>query len=158
MPGAVDGVQFTTLTIDVPVYLNYLLARFLGRGGRVVRAAIQHISQAAEGAFNPGPNYAPNRRPHAVIVCAGLGARALGGVEDLDVYPIRGQTVLVRAPWVRFGRTLSGSGDDAVWTYVIPRRSGDVSGVQCLYFISGKGDAICGHSLCMAKEGMAEAW
>lgn len=62
-----------------------------------------------------------------MIVCAGLGARTLGGVEDENVYPIRGQTVLVRAPWIRFGRTMSGNGEEAVWTYIIPRRSGDVS-------------------------------
>lgn len=62
------------------------------------------------------------------MVCAGLGARTLGGVEDKDVYPLRGQTVLLRAPWVRFGRSftgVSGEGKD-VWTYIIPRRSGDV--------------------------------
>jgi hypothetical protein len=41
------------------------------------------------------------------------------------VYPIRGQVVLIRAPWVRFGRTKSET--DGTWTYIIPRRSGDVS-------------------------------
>ena len=140
MPGAVEGVQFTTVTIDVPVYLNYLLARFLGRGGRVVRAAIQHISQAIEGAFAPSAGPHANRSPAAVIVCAGLGARTLGGVEDKDVYPIRGQTVLVRAPWVRFGRTMSGNGEDSVWTYIIPRRSGDVSVTISIHLALGKRD------------------
>lgn len=110
-------MSFTTLTIDMPVYLNYLLSRFLSRGGSIHRAAIQHISQAAEGAFC--------RAPDALVVCAGLSARTLGGVEDKDMYPIRGQTVLLRAPWVRFGRTQSSL--DGLWTYIIPRRSGDVS-------------------------------
>jgi len=40
------------------------------------------------------------------------------------VYPIRGQTVLVRAPWVKFGRTVSSP--SGLWTYIIPRKSGDV--------------------------------
>lgn len=83
------------------------------------RASIQHIAQVAEGAYTEG------KRPDAVVVCAGIGARFLGGVEDKDVYPIRGQTVLLDAPQVRFGRTMSSL--DGLWTYIIPRRSGDVS-------------------------------
>ncbi|TFK67136.1 D-amino-acid oxidase [Pluteus cervinus] len=131
---AVYGLSFDTITIDVPVYLNYLLSRFLGRGGSIVRGSIQHISQIVENgarAFTQLPAYPrvddrqqQQRRPDAIIVCAGIGARFLGGVEDKSVYPLRGQTVLLRSPWVRFGRTLCGS--DGVWTYVIPRRSGDV--------------------------------
>ena len=82
------------------------------------RASVQHIAQVAEGA------YTDNVKPDAVVICAGIGARFLGGVEDKDVYPIRGQTVLLRAPWIKFGRTQSSL--DGLWTYIIPRRSGDV--------------------------------
>ena len=64
-------------------------------------------------------------KPEAVVVCLGLGARFLGGVEDENVYPVRGQTVLVRAPWVRFGRTETNLAVGRV-TYIIPRSSGDV--------------------------------
>jgi hypothetical protein len=60
-----------------------------------------------------------------VVVCVGLGARFLGGVEDKDVYPIRGQTVLLRAPWIRFGRSVSNS-KEGISTYIIPRPGGDV--------------------------------
>jgi hypothetical protein len=107
---------FTTISIDTPAYLPYLLARFLAKGGSIIRSSLQHISQVLEGAHTPF-------KPDALVVCAGIGARFLGGVEDKDVYPIRGQTVLIRAPWVKFGRTLNGK--DEV-TYIIPRRSGDV--------------------------------
>ncbi|KAH8110280.1 D-aspartate oxidase [Phellopilus nigrolimitatus] len=117
-PGSVSGVAFTTLTIDTPVYLKYLLTRFRSQGGRTQRAAVHHISQLAEGA------YSDKLRPAAIIVCTGIGSRALGGVEDKDVYPIRGQTVVLHAPWIRFGRTQSSK--DGLWTYIIPRRSGDV--------------------------------
>ncbi|KZV88380.1 D-amino-acid oxidase [Exidia glandulosa HHB12029] len=117
IPGAEDGVHFTTVTIDIPTYLPYLLSKFLGNGGKIVRARIQHIDQVIAGAFSV--------KPEALFVCAGLGARFLGGVEDKKVFPIRGQTVLVRAPWVKFGRTLS-SLKTGLWTYIIPRRSGDV--------------------------------
>ncbi|KAF8750301.1 FAD dependent oxidoreductase [Rhizoctonia solani] len=115
--GADSGAAFNTITIDTPVYLPYLLSTFLGKGGGVVRAKIMHVSQVAQGAFT-------STKPDAIVVCAGIGARNLGGVEDKDVYPVRGQVVLIRAPWVKFGRTKSESDD--TWTYVIPRRSGDV--------------------------------
>lgn len=115
--GAVLGTSFTTVSIDTPAYLPYLLARFLAKGGSIIRSSLQHISQVLEGALTPF-------KPDGLVVCAGIGARFLGGVEDKDVYPIRGQTVLIRAPWVKFGRNMIGT--DEV-TYIIPRRSGDVS-------------------------------
>ncbi|GLB39080.1 putative FAD dependent oxidoreductase [Lyophyllum shimeji] len=122
---AVHGAAFKTVTIDTPVYLTYLMSRFLAGGGAVVRGSVQHIAQLVEsGAHAINPDEADPASPDAIVVCAGLGARALGGVEDKDVYPIRGQTVLLRAPWIRFGRTLSTV--KGTWTYVIPRRSGDV--------------------------------
>ncbi|KAF9486248.1 D-amino-acid oxidase [Pholiota conissans] len=125
LPGCISGATFTTVTIDVPIYLNYLLMRFCAQGGRVLRGSIQHINQLLEGGTRlfPGGG-AHDPLPEAVIVCIGLGARFLGGIEDKKMYPIRGQTVLIRAPWVRFGRTETlGVGAS---TYIIPRRSSDV--------------------------------
>ncbi|GAB1527844.1 hypothetical protein RhiTH_011032 [Rhizoctonia solani] len=78
-------VEFETLTIDTGVYLPYLLSTFLGKGGRIVRNRVGHISQVAQGAFTPF-------KPDAIVVCVGLGARTLGGVEDSNVYPVRGQS------------------------------------------------------------------
>lgn len=97
---------------------------------------MQHVQQLAEGGahvFTPGR--AGKVPMDAIVVCAGLGARTLGGVEDKDVFPVRGQVVMLRAPWVRFGRTAS-HGAKGLWTYVIPRRSGDVRefGAQCNHF------------------------
>jgi hypothetical protein len=48
-PETQSGIKFSTITIDTPVYLNWLLARFLAAGGRIVRSAVQHIAQLAEG-------------------------------------------------------------------------------------------------------------
>lgn len=92
-----------------------------------MRDTVQHISQVFEGAILPSGSDGKVSEVDAVIVCAGIGARFLGGVEDKAVYPIRGQTVLLRAPWVRFGRTLIDT--DGLRTYVIPRKSGDVRGM-----------------------------
>ncbi|KAJ7143344.1 D-amino-acid oxidase [Mycena crocata] len=123
-PDIAEGISFATLTIDSPVYLNYLLSRFLAAGGSIVRGAVQHIAQVIEGGAGIFNGRKIVSSPSAVVVCVGLGARTLGGVEDKDMYPIRGQTVLLRAPWVRFGRAISSKG--GLWTYIIPRRSGDV--------------------------------
>ncbi|KAG6815802.1 hypothetical protein H0H87_011200 [Tephrocybe sp. NHM501043] len=121
--GAAVGVTFETVTIDTPRYLPYLAERFISAGGVLVRASVQHIDQVIEGGadvFAGAPNPTP---PDAVVVCTGLGTRFLGGIEDKNMYPIRGQTVLLRAPWIDFGRTI---GDPDYWTYTIPRKSGDV--------------------------------
>lgn len=125
IPGAKSGVSFTTVTIDVPIYLNYLFSRFVANGGKLIRGSVQHINQIIEGGASLFAGGTGSKPPDAVVVCVGLGARFLGGVEDKDVYPIRGQTVIVRAPWVRFGRTISLDDKGAV-TYIIPRRSSDV--------------------------------
>ncbi|KAH8102276.1 D-amino-acid oxidase [Cristinia sonorae] len=125
--GAKTGASFTTLTIDTPVYCNYLVSRFLARGGTIVRAPVQHVSQIAEGGAHVFTFSRAGKGPRvdAIVACPGLGARTLGGVEDKDVFPTRGQVVMLRAPWINFGRTASHL-KDGLWTYVIPRRSGDV--------------------------------
>ncbi|KZS91403.1 FAD-linked reductase, partial [Sistotremastrum niveocremeum HHB9708] len=115
--GIVDGVEFETVTIDVPAYLLYLYTTFLGKGGKVHRASLQHISQIVTGGFGTS-------EPDLIVICAGIGARSLGGVEDKDMFPVRGQTVLIRAPWIKVGVGYAPKKGD--WTYIIPRRSGDV--------------------------------
>jgi glycine/D-amino acid oxidase-like deaminating enzyme len=115
-PDAKSGVKFKTLTIETPTYLPYLQSVFLSKGGKIYRATIQHINQVLEGVFSA--------RPDAFIVCAGLGARSLGGIEDQGMYPGRGQVVTIQAPWVKNGRTMRH--EDGSATYSIPRRSGEV--------------------------------
>ena len=86
---------------------------------------MQHINEIIEGGTRlfSGGDDVDHIIPDAVVVAVGLGARFLGGVEDKAMYPIRGQTVLLRAPWVKFGKMeIYKSG----LTYIIPRRSGDV--------------------------------
>ncbi|KAG6808549.1 hypothetical protein H0H92_003759 [Tricholoma furcatifolium] len=122
-PGVALGSTFETLTIDTPRYLVYLANRFTAAGGVIVRASVQHINQVLEGGAGIFTGATAPTSPAAVLVCTGLGTRFLGGIEDKNMYPIRGQTVLVRAPWIDFGRTV---GDSHHWTYIIPRRSGDV--------------------------------
>jgi glycine/D-amino acid oxidase-like deaminating enzyme len=100
---------------------------FLAQGGKLIRGTVQHISQIVEGgtdAFD-SRQFSVAKQPDAIIVCTGIGSRSLGGIEDSDVFPQRGQTVIIRAPWIKEGRTISDANDTS-WTYIIPRRSGDV--------------------------------
>ncbi|KAG9311669.1 hypothetical protein JVU11DRAFT_7904 [Chiua virens] len=108
------GYTFTTFTLNTPAYVNWLLARFLAGGGSTKRMSLQHISQVLDGITNPA----------AIVACPGIGARFLGGIEDKDVYPVRGQTAFLRAPWIKYGRTLSGA--DGSYIYMMPRCTGDV--------------------------------
>ncbi|KAF9486250.1 D-amino-acid oxidase [Pholiota conissans] len=127
VPNSVAGITFDSVNTDVPVFLPYLLSQFLAKGGRMVHGSVVHINQViagGAGAFT-GTEKTLQTPPDAVVVCLGLGARFLGGVEDGDVYPVRGQTVLIRAPWIQKCMSLSG-GPDKIWTYVIPRKNGDV--------------------------------
>jgi glycine/D-amino acid oxidase-like deaminating enzyme len=102
------------------------MSRFIGSGGTVIRGAVQHINQVLEGGphifSSAGRKHAAP--PDALIVCTGIGTRFLGGVEDQDVRPVRGQTVLIRAPWITFGKTTTSENGEL--TYIIPRRGGDV--------------------------------
>lgn len=93
--GCAAGLSFTTIALDTPHYLPWLADRIRKAGGTFVRRELATLADAPLGDFD------------AVFNCSGLGALTLVG--DKDMYPIRGQTVLVRAPWVRSGITRSGT-------------------------------------------------
>ncbi|KAJ3814478.1 D-amino-acid oxidase [Lentinula aff. lateritia] len=139
-----SGVSFNTLTIDPPVYLRYLYDRFIQKGGKVLKGRVDNIKdiksvqrvlreaiEAQQTSDFGKSTLNPDTPPpiDALINCTGLGSLTLHGVQDEAMYPLRGQTVLMKTPWVNFGRTLSRKGKDGgedLWTYIIPRRSGDV--------------------------------
>jgi hypothetical protein len=107
------------------------MSRFLASGGQIVRANVQHIQQVVEGGVAVFLGATPKPGSvDAIVNCTGLGARSLGGVEDKDVYPQRGQTVIVHAPWVKEGRSLVSH--EGSRTYIIPRRGGNVGSILSL--------------------------
>ncbi|CED82248.1 d-aspartate oxidase [Phaffia rhodozyma] len=124
---ATHSVSFTSLTMNPAPYLSRLVADFLTLGGKIHRLhvpSLHSLSSPQVLALLDG------RVPSKVIVCAGIGALTLGGVEDQTVFPVRGQVIRVHAPWVRTGWTrqigkLAG-GEGGERTYVIPRENGDV--------------------------------
>jgi D-amino-acid oxidase len=102
-PGYSDGHTFVAPVIEMPIYLRYLLYRFLGSGGHVEHRAVSSLEEVGEG--------------RVAVNCAGLGARALVG--DTSMEPIRGQIVRVRNPGLE--RFVLDEGNPEGVTYVIPR-------------------------------------
>lgn len=103
-PGYPAGLTLTVPVIEMPVYLEYLLDRFTGAGGRVERREISSLDEVADEA-------------RVIVNCTGLGARRLLG--DATMTPIRGQIVRVSNPGVeRF--TLDEKNPAGV-TYIVPR-------------------------------------
>lgn len=79
--------EFKGIVISVPIYLSYLLQRNLELGNTFKRIKIHHINDA----------YDNNKSTNLVINCTGLLALKLQGLNDsLSLYPVRGQTLLVR--------------------------------------------------------------
>ncbi|KIK68281.1 hypothetical protein GYMLUDRAFT_153595 [Collybiopsis luxurians FD-317 M1] len=121
-PFAQHTVSFTSLTMDVSPYLAKLVKIFSSLGGKVNRAKLSSLRDVID--------LAAPETPQAIFNCTALGSRTLGDVMDDEMYPIRGQVVVLNAPWVKEGRTrqvgkLDG-GEGGERTYIIPRKSGQV--------------------------------
>ncbi|KAJ6469503.1 hypothetical protein C8R45DRAFT_1218600 [Mycena sanguinolenta] len=130
--GVANGCVFSTFCIDVPRYLPYLINRFFSLGGRAFRVTLPSLSallsEDERPSLSPFPptslNDPPSLHPAAIINCTGIGALSLGDVLDTDVYPTRGEVLILRAPWITQG--LSEYYEDGHLTYAIPRQSGNV--------------------------------
>lgn len=73
------------LSVNPLVYLPWMKTQLEERGVTFIRKKLRSIEEAAELA---GPN-------GVLVNATGLGARSLIGVEDIKVFPKRGQTILV---------------------------------------------------------------
>ncbi|KAL5518788.1 hypothetical protein ACEPAH_471 [Sanghuangporus vaninii] len=111
------GYAFTTVSLKPAVYLKWLTDELAKRGVVFVH---KHVASIEEAAALGGPG-------SIVVNATGLGSKSLLGVEDPDVYPIRGQTILVDAPlakeFLAIGSTQK-SKLDYETTYIIPRPDG----------------------------------
>lgn len=94
-------MYYKTFTIEPSFFLPYLYKRILKAGGRIQRKRIE--------SFDELEVY------DLVINCTGLGAHTLVG-GDIELKPIRGQVLRVRAPWIRDVFV-----DDAAGNHVIPK-------------------------------------
>lgn len=99
-----DAYRFAVPLVEMPVYLPWLLDRFLSSGGVVERRVVGSLREVATLA-------------RVIVNCSGMGARELCG--DRAVVPARGQVVRVVNP----GLTLSLRDEDNPKgrTYIHPR-------------------------------------
>lgn len=97
------GVRYTAPQVDMPIYLAFLVER--------LRAAGSEIGIATIGSLDEATKLAP-----IVINCTGLGARGLAGDDQL--FPIRGQHVVVSNPGLReFLEVDTGNSSDLIAIY-----------------------------------------
>lgn len=83
----------------------------------IKRAVVDHILDAKQ-------LHSSGSEASLVVNCAGLGAMKLGGVRDTQMFPIRGQTVLVRnVPDTMTSVHASDEKPDEP-AYVLPRAAG----------------------------------
>lgn len=109
-PGVEFGITFTTWNFYCPFFLANLRKHLEAVGVKFERQKLTHISQA----------YIPGAK--VVFNCTGIGAFSLSGVKDSNVYPTRGQVLVVKAPHVQENKMRWGA-DYA--TYIIPRPDSD---------------------------------
>ena len=98
--GAITGVQFTTVSLAPRKYLSWLQHECEARGAKIVVATVAKVEDAWAAAGAP--------EAAAVVNCTGISAHELVG--DHAVFPIKGQTVLVKGECsaVRFRKTIDG--------------------------------------------------
>ncbi|KAF2248787.1 FAD dependent oxidoreductase [Trematosphaeria pertusa] len=110
------GTSFTSVCINTAIFLPWLLGQCVKNGVTFKRGILTHINEASL--------HHTSGSASIIINCTGLLASKLGGVLDSNVYPGRGQIVLVRNE-PRVMVTVSGTddGDDEA-TYIMQRAVG----------------------------------
>lgn len=118
LPAGMDGgTRFKSVCINTALYLPYLTSQCLANGVHVRRGIAKHISDATSLHHTGQP-------AELVVNCTGLSSLFLGGVEDKNLYPARGQIVLVRNDPGFMGST-SGTDDGSdEATYIMHRAAG----------------------------------
>ena len=99
--GIVAGFMMDVPVVESPVYLQFLHDQFVTNGGIIEQRDVRDLDEVADDAT-------------LIVNCTGVWAKHVA--DDPSVYPIRGQTVVIRAPDIRVGYM-----DDHSWTYLFPR-------------------------------------
>lgn len=100
------GLRFKTWVFNPPKFTEKLLYYCLQKGVSLEQRSIDHIDEVM------------TSKPSIVFNCTGNGAKTLGGVEDDQCYPVRGQVVVIRAPHIDECVVYWGEKED---TYIIKR-------------------------------------
>ena len=96
---------FSTVVMSSESFLSWQLEQFQADGGNVIQKALNSL-QEIDGQYD------------IIVNCTGLSSREL--VNDNQLYPVRGQTVTVKAPWVKHGFGYMDIKNN-VFTNVVPR-------------------------------------
>ena len=126
-PGAIFGIKYQSVCINVPQYLAYLYARVTGLGARIIKSTVD-VSSGLDGTVRDAKRVVLSSDPSlhessifALVNAMGLSARnILEPEEAAKLYPIRGQTILVKGEAKR-SRTYVDFGTTEDIAYVIPR-------------------------------------
>lgn len=89
IPDHESGFEFTSVCINTPMYLSWLVGQCQKNGVVFKRAVLSQISDA-RGLSHTG------KHASIIINATGLGSLKLGGVKDTTLTPGRGQVVVVR--------------------------------------------------------------
>lgn len=115
--GADEGLSFTSVCINTALYLPWLASQCLKNGVRIERGIVKHVADAAQ-------LHHSGTAAGIVVNCTGLSSGRLGGVEDGNIIPVRGQIVVVRND-PKVMASISGTddaGDELV--YIMHRAAG----------------------------------
>ncbi|KAI1317635.1 hypothetical protein EDD11_008063 [Mortierella claussenii] len=132
-PGIEFGITYTTVSMNAPKYLLYLQERVLALGGTIERATVPSLKALAQIPHPTAKNV--HAKADIIVNCSGLGSRNLLGVHDHQMFPTRGQIVIIKVPdelWPKakqftMERYAEGSAmGTGTITYVIPRDNGEI--------------------------------
>jgi hypothetical protein len=112
-----SSTAFTSVCINTPMYLSWLVGQIIKNGGIMKRGIVKHVNEAAN-------LHHSGKRAQVVINCTGLSSLTLGGVEDKNMYPARGQIVVVgNDPKIMTSVSGTDDGPDEA-TYIMHRAAG----------------------------------
>ncbi|CAD0111126.1 unnamed protein product [Aureobasidium uvarum] len=90
LPKGMDGgTSFTSVCINTAIYLPWLVSQCLKNGVIFRRGVVKHIADATL-------LHHSGKKADLVVNCTGLFSLFMEGVQDKNMYPARGQIVLVR--------------------------------------------------------------
>jgi hypothetical protein len=102
--GAKFGTTYKTYCVNPPVYLAWLERELVLRGSQIIRRNLTNVAEVFPLVNDPDI--------HIAINCSGIG------FSDPEVFPTRGQTIIVSNPC---DRTITRQHADGNWTFIIPR-------------------------------------
>jgi D-amino-acid oxidase len=102
--GFTAGMAAELPFVDMPIYLAWLVRRVGELGGRLEQRPVADLDDISSADAD------------VVVNCTGLAARTLAG--DPEVIPIRGQHVIVDAPWLH--EFVYEGGADDEWVGIMP--------------------------------------